>query len=75
MLDFVKANPELEPLRTVEFSEIPVGDLFMTDRWIWQKVDPERAKALGELMERSSELKGSIVDFRPWSEVQPLISL
>ena len=55
---------------TVEFSEIDVGDRFMTDRWLWEKVGADSAKALSELMGKSGILLGSVVHFRSWTEVR-----
>ena len=55
---------------TVEFSEIKIGDRFMTDRWLWEKVGADTAKALSELMGKSGKLLGSVVHFRSWTEVR-----
>lgn len=70
MLDLAECNPDHTTLRTVEFSAIEMGDRFTTDRWMWEKIDHENAKALDELMGRSSELMGAVFHFQPWSKVQ-----
>jgi hypothetical protein len=70
MLNLVVENTDYPMLRTVEFAAIEIGNRFTTDRWIWEKVDRDNAKALDELMGRSSELTGAVFHFRPWSKVQ-----
>lgn len=71
MLDLVTDELDEQSVQsTVEFSEIEVGEKFMTDRWIWQKVGQDTAKALAELMGKSSNLLGSIVHFHSWTVVR-----
>lgn len=64
-----KESREAGTLRTVDFSQIDIGRKFTTDRWMWEKIDGENAKALDELMGRSSDMLGEILHFQPWSRV------
>lgn len=47
-----------------------IENVELTDRWMWEKIDAEYAKALVELMGRSSDLVGSRFHFEPRSKVQ-----
>ena len=70
MLDLVEDDIDQTTLRMVDFSDIAVGDKFTTDRWVWEKVDCEYARALDEMMGRSKDMVGAVFYFQPWSKVQ-----
>lgn len=57
---------------TVEFAEVRIGDRFATDRWIWEKIDTENAKALDQIADGKNTLQGQVLHFRSWSQVHRL---
>lgn len=70
MADLAEKNTEVAMLRTVDFSQINIGGKFTTDRWMWEKIDRDNAKALDELMGCSNDMLGAVLHFQPWSKVQ-----
>lgn len=70
MLELANDNERRTALIIVEFSEIKVGEKFTTDRWMWEKVDDQNAKAIDGLVGRTDDMAGAVFYFQPWSKVR-----
>ncbi len=53
----------------VMFSDIEVGGYFATERWCWEKLDEQNARAVDGVESNSAGLLGQVHQFHPWSVV------
>ncbi len=61
---------ESDSVGAIDFSDLRIGEHFLTDRWIWEKVDRENAKAMNSVSGNKGSLLGQVVHFRSWSQVR-----
>ena len=53
----------------IEFSDLSIGDKFATERWFWEKIDANCAKALDAALGHEDTMSGSEHHFLSWSLV------